>query len=426
MVKKRTTNVSILILLSTLIFIILLLPAGPLQAQQQDTIKKDAPNVYLDCPFCNSQQRNHIKRELDYVNYMRDRKDADVHIMITREGAANGGHRFSLYIIGQRDYSHMGDTLRFNVGPQASEEQTRQKALHALRNGMAPYLLKTPLWENMSVQYSGEEETEGVKDKWNYWVFEIAADGRVNGEESTRGYDVEGELKANKVTKDIKLQFEFDADNSRQVYEVDDSETITSIHRSYDFDGLAVWSLSRHWSAGGFTGLRSSTYENLDLAYNAAPALEFNVFPYSQSTTRQLTILYRPGFVHNSYRDTTIFNRMSQDLFRESLKVNYEVRKEWGSIDLSMDFSHYFHDFSKNRLNFHSSFNVNVARGLNVYFYGGGSLIHDQISLPQGDATREEILTRQQQLATSYNYYTGFGVSYTFGSMYNNIVNPRF
>ena len=193
MVKKRTTNVSIFILLSTLIFIILLLPAGPLQAQQQDTIKKDAPNVYLDCPFCNSQQRNHIKRELDYVNYMRDRKDADVHIMITREGAANGGHRFSLYIIGQRDYSHMGDTLRFNVGPQASEEQTRQKALHALRNGMAPYLLKTPLWENMSVQYSGEEETEGVKDKWNYWVFEIAADGRVNGEESNRGNDVEGE-----------------------------------------------------------------------------------------------------------------------------------------------------------------------------------------------------------------------------------------
>ncbi|MFW6100766.1 MAG: hypothetical protein ACOC90_05215, partial [Bacteroidota bacterium] len=81
---------------------------------------------------------------------------------------------------------------------------------------------------------------------------------------------------------------------------------------------------------------------------------------------------------------------------------------------------------SKNRVSFRSSVNLNLVKGLNIYFMGGVSLINDKLSLPKGDATTEEILTRQQELATNYNYYTRFGISYTFGSMYNNIVNPRF
>ncbi len=91
-----------------------------------------------------------------------------------------------------------------------------------------------------------------------------------------------------------------------------------------------------------------------------------------------------------------------------------------------MDLSNYFHDFSKNRLSFHSSLNVNVVKGLSVDFNGGVSLIHDQLALRKGDASTEEILTRQQELATNFQYYTNVGISYTFGSMYNNIVNPRF
>jgi len=33
---------------------------------------------------------------------------------------------------------------------------------------------------------------------------------------------------------------------------------------------------------------------------------------------------------------------------------------------------------------------------------------------------------RQRQLRTSYRYYLAVGISYTFGSIYNNVVNPRF
>lgn len=43
----------------------------------QSLIKEGAPNVYLDC-YCD---RNFIKEQIPVVNYVRDRKDADVHIL---------------------------------------------------------------------------------------------------------------------------------------------------------------------------------------------------------------------------------------------------------------------------------------------------------------------------------------------------------
>ena len=61
-----------------------------------------------------------------------------------------------------------------------------------------------------------------------------------------------------------------------------------------------------------------------------------------------------------------------------------------------------------------------------VNAFGEFSRTRDQIYLPRGQASTEEILLRQRQLATGYQYFVNFGVSYSFGSIFNNIVNPRF
>ncbi|MCF8233076.1 MAG: hypothetical protein K9J27_12940 [Bacteroidales bacterium] len=400
-----------------------LLKAGqPKDTIKEDTLKEQAPNVYLDCWFCD---KDHIKREIHYLNYVRDRKDADVHVMIASERTASGGRRYTVYMLGQQEYGHLQDTLRFNVGPEASEEDRRRKMVHTLKTGLTPYIIKTPLWENLQVEYSKPTEPQKTKDKWNYWVFELSANGRMNGEESRNSYNLRGNIEANKITKDIKLEFGAGGSYSKSIYEVN-SKTITSIHRNYNLQGLAVKSLSQHWSAGGSAALLSSRYMNIKMLASVAPGIEFNVFPYSESTTRQLTFLYRPEFMSSVYEDTTIFNKIRESRIRERLSVDYKIKKEWGSVNFSLNASHYFHDFSKNRLSFNSSVSLNLVRGLNVFFNAGASLIHDQLSLPKGEATSEEILTRQQQLATDYNYHASFGISYTFGSRYNNIVNPRF
>ena len=69
---------------------------------------------------------------------------------------------------------------------------------------------------------------------------------------------------------------------------------------------------------------------------------------------------------------------------------------------------------------------VRIARGLSVNFNAEVSSVHDQIWLPQRQSDDEEILLGNAALPTSFDYEVGFGFSYRFGSIYNNVVNPRF
>jgi hypothetical protein len=52
--------------------------------------------------------------------------------------------------------------------------------------------------------------------------------------------------------------------------------------------------------------------------------------------------------------------------------------------------------------------------------------IHDQINLAKGNVSQEDVLLQRRQLATSYEYYGSIGIRYSFGSIYTNVVNPRF
>ena len=71
-------------------------------------------------------------------------------------------------------------------------------------------------------------------------------------------------------------------------------------------------------------------------------------------------------------------------------------------------------------------FNVRLFKGFSVNVHGNYSWIRDQLHLEAGNLSDEQILLRQRQLATSYRWFTSFGISYRFGSIFNNVVNPRF
>ena len=86
----------------------------------------------------------------------------------------------------------------------------------------------------------------------------------------------------------------------------------------------------------------------------------------------------------------------------------------------------YFYDPSKFRITVDNEFDVRLFRGFSLNVNSNAAVIRDQIYLPGGDATPEEILVRQRQLATGYRYQLSVGLSYTFGSIFNNVVNRRF
>jgi len=52
--------------------------------------------------------------------------------------------------------------------------------------------------------------------------------------------------------------------------------------------------------------------------------------------------------------------------------------------------------------------------------------IRDQLSIPRRGITSEEVLLRLRRLRSGYEYDFQLGLTYTFGSIFNTIVNQRF
>lgn len=157
-----------------------------------------------------------------------------------------------------------------------------------------------------------------------------------------------------------------------------------------------------------------------------APAIEYNVFPYSESTKRQLTFNYTIGVDRFDYEQETVFSKRSETLLDQALNVYLDLKQKWGTSNTTFHVSHYLNDVGKNSMSVDHWMNVRLFKGFSFNAGGGVSRIHDQLYLPKRGASDEEILVRRLQLATSYSYFFVGGFSYTFGSIYNNVVNSRF
>ena len=104
----------------------------------------------------------------------------------------------------------------------------------------------------------------------------------------------------------------------------------------------------------------------------------------------------------------------------------FEREEPWGTLQAGLEFSQYLHDPSFYRLEAAGEFSFRITRGLSISFDGQASRIRDQLSLPRREATDEEILLRLRELQSDYRFEFDIGIRYSFGSLFNNIVNPRF
>jgi hypothetical protein len=69
---------------------------------------------------------------------------------------------------------------------------------------------------------------------------------------------------------------------------------------------------------------------------------------------------------------------------------------------------------------------IRIFKGFSFNVNGNYEIIRNQVNLPAGDVSLEELLLQQQQLQSGFNYFVSVGLSYSFGSIYNTVVNPRF
>jgi hypothetical protein len=391
-------------------------------ADQQE-MRKEAVKIFLDCQSCDM---NYTREQIAYTNFVRDVKEAQVYILVTQQNAGSGGSQFTFTYQGLGIYNGMNDTLVYTSSPDETSTVIREKKTNMLQLGLMKYVARTPVFNEIEISYNSEIEREDVIDKWNNWVFAISTSPQFQSEESDKQMDLRNGFNVAKVTENIKVEIEMDQNYGRRTVIADDGSDTTYITNEFEGNNLFVRSLGDHWSAGVKWNIGSSTRENYSLRTDFLPSVEFDLFPYSEATHRQLRFLYSAGIQYNDYSDSTIFNKVKENLFKQEFNVAFQVQKKWGSVNLSLLASNYFNDFSKNRVELNSSLNLRIFKGLSLQIFGSVAHINDQVNLKKGGISEADRLLELRELSTQYRIEGGIGLTYTFGSIYNNIVNPRF
>lgn len=395
---------------------------GMADPEERDTIRRSAIKVYLDCRNCDM---NYIREEIPYINYVRDVKEAQVYLLVTDQNAGSGGNQYTYTFQGQGKFKGMNDTLVYTSSPDQPRPIIREKSTNMLKMGLMRYVARTPLFNEIDIRHNTELKIEEVVDRWNNWVIELQTNPHFNAEESYRSLNLRNSIDISRTTQDLKFEIRANQNFNQQRFIEEENDT-TYVRSSKRINNLIVKSIGEHWSAGVRFEIGSSTWENYKLNVEFKPALEYNLFPYADATHRQLRFQYSAGVQYSNYYDTTLYNKLKETLYGGGISVAYQVQEKWGTINLSLYASHYFHDFSKNRIGLNGYVNIRIFKGLSVSLNGGAGYINDRINLNKGVLSEAERLLRLKQQASRYEVWGGIGFTYVFGSIYNNVVNPRF
>ena len=387
------------------------------------SVRDLAPRLFLQSEtWCDIE---YIKSEILFVNYVREHKEADIHLIITAQTTASGGDEFTLSFEGKNEYADLDYNLKYVSSADATDDEIREVLTKKIEQVLIPFISRSPLADYIDIQFQEEVEIGEVTDRWKNWVFELGIDGYAWGEKSRSSFWYTANVKANRITEKQKLGIRSFINFQLSKYKIGDSDVEAS-SKSYFSEVFFAQGLNEHISLGCWLNYRKNEYSNTELKVSLVPAVEFNIFPYSEYSQHELSIMYMVSGAYWDYFEETIYGKTKEKLFREALKIELSSTKRWGTVSLTVVGHHYFHDFSKNNVRLDSGVSLRLFAGFSLSLDGGYSVIHDQLSLTKGDASEEEVYLRLRELETDYNYWVSFGVNYTFGSIYSNIVNPIF
>jgi hypothetical protein len=412
----------------------LLLPLlpGPLSGQveagpdpsESFALRDGAPLVYIDCNRCDMA---HTRQEITFVNHVRDPNLAQVHVLVTDQQTGAGGRQYTLAFEGRDRFTGMAHTLPYTSHQSNSQAEERDGLTEALKLGLAVFAAQSTVGERLRVTFDpgDAEEAATVYDPWNNWTFEVYGGGNLSLESSQRNGSARYGLYVDRVTEEWKLRFRPYFNHTSRVIRREDSPDIRSNQTRHGLDSFVIRSVGGHWGTGIFGEYITNSVDNLGHQFTVTPAVEYSLFPYSEASRRSITFTYRVGYEYVDYLEETIYEQTEETLLRHSLNASVQIRQPWGSISSGLSGSHYFHDSSQYRLTFNGNLQFRLGSGFSVNLGGNYQRINDQLALPRGDASLEDILLQRRQLATTYRSSMNVGLSYTFGSIFSNVVNPR-
>ncbi len=425
-------------LLITLPLLLISLTGTPLRAQEApsaaDTTQNAALRAFLDCDV-RGCDREFLVSEMTWINWMRDRLDADFHILVTSLATGSGGRHYAVVAIGQRAFAGKVDTLEFTTNPNDADDIIRRQLMRVVSQLLLPHAARGPLGPRLTVAFAATSGPNGAPaqaavDRWNFWTYSVSANGFLNGESKQSFRNGWLNLNGNRTTEQWKIRV--GANNSynesKFTFALDSvsDTTIVALQRNVSLSAMAVKSLGDHWSVGGRVAGEKSDFGNIDMGTSAAAAIEWDFFPYKDFARRKFAVLYTVGARSFRYKEITVFGRTSETRPAHTLDATFAARQPWGEANITLSGSQYLDGLKYYNAGISGGVNVRLGRGFSFNVEGSVSRVRDQLFLERGGATQQEVLTRLRALQTNYRYFTFFGLRYQFGSIFNSVVNPRF
>jgi hypothetical protein len=395
-----------------------------------------APRVFFDCrsPECD---QTYYRTEISWVSWVRDQADADVYVLMTSQQTGGGGREYLLDLQGRGTQADYRAGARYRASSTDTERERldgialtlglalAQFATQAGYRGLVALQPTRPGEEGAPAVPNGLSSSGRADDPWNLWVFRVSANGNYEAQSSRQEWRVNTGLNVDRVTPTWKQSYSANFNRRSQTVEFDDRPDFRDDRHDWGVHWRVVYSLAEHFSLGVSGDAGRNTANNQDIWGQINPAVEYSFFPYEEATRRSLTVFYEIGPVYRHYFRQTLYGLTEELRAEQALNISFSQRQPWGSAGVNLRGSTYLHDFEKNNVRLNGNLSVRIARGLDLNMGASYERVRDQIYLRGDDLTEEERLLRLQQEATEYRAQTSFGLSYRFGSPFNNVVNNR-
>jgi hypothetical protein len=397
---------------------------------QSDSVNK-AVKVFLNCPgfWC---WNDYLKSQTTWAYFVQDQFVADVNLRINSLENGSGGSEYKLIFEGLGKIKHLRDTVGFSTNGIQTDNEVREVLLKHVQLGLVRYSMQTESHNVLKISSTDSSDREEIgqgsnplEDPFNAWVYNLSFWANGDGQKSNKNLNLGAWFAANQVKETHRFKLagryntrinKYDYYGEKSTYRVD----------SYRSSAYYVKSINQHWSVGSFNYWTRSTYDNLDNSWVNSLALEYNLFPYKDSQTRQLTASLYAGSQFNQYQNITIYLKNKEWRPVGRFNIQGSFNPSWGTASLGISSMTLLDDVKKHSTSIDISLNARIFKGLSISLDGGFSFIRNQINLPLKDVSIDQLFLSQQIIATSYSYYFYGSLNYRFGSIFNNVVNTRF
>lgn len=323
-----------------------------------------------------------------------------------------------------------------------TDAEYRENLVRYLKIGLVRYLAQTSLAQKIEIQVPSSEKDKASnslsekKDKWNFWVFNVGFSGDFNSDDYSKSNRLSGSIRANRVTE--KLKISLSANISKNVRTIEFDSTVSKFpNNNSGMFVTIVKSLNDHWSIGGQASFNHSTYSNLDGQASLQPAVEYSFFKYKYAVKKSITLFYTIGPTSNNFIDSGYYDSPKHLLFEQSLALNVGFLQKWGNVSLRASYNNFLNSFtldsvkikgrSINTFSVGGYIEMRLIKGLSLSLSSSANFTEGIYpNIPRKFFSRDDLLTNTRQYPTEKGIYTYFSLNYRFGSIYNNVVNPRF